>query len=576
MFKTPILNLRIYRRYLTSSFRSWWYLGFVLFPTALFGVLNIYEAEIVAWLMALHPPSVSQGTAFFRDLIELAANEILWIGFFLLLSCVLLVYPDKAKLENVFEMGGRVSRIQVSLLIFFLFFYGAFYTGDSTLSQFPNSSEEYAYLFQADMFSHGKVWQPAHDLPDFFYLNNVVENEGIVLSPFPPGWSLILSAAFEMGLPPFLINPVLGLLALVVFYFFARHLYGAKVATWSVLGVAMTGYYVFNSASFFPHVSTFLFTLLFVCSLNLYHVSRRPLYAVMAGALMGFIILTGYFSALLISVPFLLYLIYYYRLAVLRVFLFMLMGVAPFVLFLFSYHYTITGDPFLSVLAWAYPGRELGFVKGHTFFKGLGHVVRWVILFFYWCSPGMFILYIVFLYRKLATPVKRFANPQDYLLVCLMIGYFFYYQVGGDQYGPRFLFAGFPFLVLFVTHQVLQAREKWAMAFFLAGVLYAIVKFPFISYREKEIVGQRKDLYDLVKEEKITNAVVFVASPTSPIRPMRADDLTRNDAKFRNDVIYAVELPGISDQLMEYYRDRSFYRYTRDLDERHGTLIKIK
>jgi len=83
-------------------------------------------------------------------------------------------------------------------------------------------------------------------------------------------------------------------------------------------------------------------------------------------------------------------------------------------------------------------------------------------------------------------------------------------------------------------------------------------------------------MYDLVKEQRIHSAVVFVVDPTSQKRPMPADDLTRNDPMFTNDVLYVLELPGINDQLMRYYRDRSFYKYIRDSKDAEGRLIRIR
>lgn len=576
MFKESILNLKTYRTYFRSSFRWYWPLVAVVLPAATFGILSIFQKQAAAILASLHPASAGQGSFFYLDLVELAASEILWIGFFFLIASLLMTYFKSSALERVFD---RAVTFRTRYLVFFLctvFFLLAVGTGDYTLERFANSSDEYSYLFQAGLMSKGRIWQVAHDLPDFFYQNNIVQNDGIQLSPFRPGWSMILSAAFELGIPPFLINPILGLLALILFYFFARHLYGEKVAVWSLAGVALTGFYIFNSASFFPHVTNFLLTLLVVSSLHLHGESGRRGYAVLAGFLLGLLAITGYFTVFIILIPFAVYLVYQYRLKALYIFLLMGLGGLPCILFLLCYNYAITGDAFVSVEAWSYPARTFGFVKGHNFWKGGEHLVRWTLLFFYWCSPGFLILYFVFLYRKFRSRAELFTHAEDYLLVALMAGYFFYYQIGGNQYGPRFLFEGFPFLVLFVTRKVLQSREKWTTAFLIASLVFAVVKFPFISYREKRIVDERQDLYNLVKQEHLSNAVVFVTSPTSPTRPMPVDDLTRNDPKFENDVIYALELPKISSELMTYYSDRSFYRYARNLNEPHGELTRIR
>ena len=127
-----------------------------------------------------------------------------------------------------------------------------------------------------------------------------------------------------------------------------------------------------------------------------------------------------------------------------------------------------------------------------------------------------------------------------------------------------------------MVSRVVASREKWATAILIASLLFPLVKLPFIAHREGKIIDQRQDLYDLVREQKIQNAVVFVASATSPIRPMPASDLTRNDPMFMNDVIYVLEIPRINEQLFEYYNDRAFYRYVRDTEKPQGELVRVR
>ncbi|MEX1239302.1 MAG: glycosyltransferase family 39 protein [Cyclobacteriaceae bacterium] len=575
MFKSSILNVGGYQT-LKSSLRSYWSLFLVVLPAFLFAVLSLFETEIATFLMVLHPPSRDQGFSFYLDLVRLAAWEVLWLGFFLLLACVLMVYPSQGRLENVFNTGFKIKDQYSVIVVVSVFFIVTLFISVDTLEQFPNSSDEYAYLFQAEMFSRGKLWVPAHDLPDFFHYNNIAQYEGILVSRFSPGWPLFLSAAFEAGIPAYLINPVLGVLTLIVFYFFARYLYGERVALWSLLALALSGFYVFNSASFFSHVFSLLVTLLFVCNLYLYDKSRNFLYGLLAGFFLGFLAIIDHYNALFVSLPLLFYVLYHYRFRSPHLLAFMAIGAIPFLIFLISYNYSITGDPLLTVTGWTHPLEKLGFVKGHSFLKGIEHVIRWILLFFYWVSPGLLILYFAFLYRKMKSRAERFLHAEDYFLLFLMFGYFFYHEVGGNQYGPRFLFEGFAFLILFVVSKVLQIREKWAMSLLLASVIYAVVKFPFITQREGQILDERQDLYDLVDEQRLSNAVVLVSSSTSPIRPMPADDLTRNDGKYENDVIFALELPEITGKLMEYYNDRSFYRYIREPDDPHGELVRIK
>jgi hypothetical protein len=580
MLKSSILNVLNYHSSLKNSIKSHWItfliVAVILIPTTLFLIFSFFETEIAALIMFLFPPSPRQGIAFYIDLVYLARTEILWFGFFFLVTSVLAVYPSNPTLNAVLALRVRKRGVYYMMLITTIFFFTTLLISSKTLEGFPNSSDEYAYLFQAEMFSRGKLWERAHDLPDFFRHNNIPQHDGILVSRFPPGWPILLSVAYETGVQPYLINPILGVLSLVVFYFFARRTYNEQVAVWSLAAMALSGYYIFNSASYFSHISCLLVTLLFVYNVYLYQEKNNFVYGLLAGFFLGFVIIIRYYTAVLIFLPFFIYLMFQYRLKAIYLFVLMGIGSIPCLAYLLWYNYSITGSALVPVTVWAYPSEQLGFVKGHSFLQGVEHLIRRILMFFYWSSPGLLLLYAVFLWQKIKSPVERLLRPEDYAFFSLAIGYFFYYQIGGNQYGPRFLFESLPFVVLFVVSKVLEKRERWAVALLVASILYAMVKFPFITERENRIVDERQNLYDLVQSQNITNAVVFVSSATSPIRPMPADDLTRNDTRFVNDVIYALELPHINHELMEYYPDRSFYRYVRDVNHPQGELIKVR
>lgn len=55
------------------------------------------------------------------------------------------------------------------------------------LRGFPNSADEYVYLYQARTLSEGRFYQEAHPLVDFFHFNHIAQKEGISVGRFPPG-----------------------------------------------------------------------------------------------------------------------------------------------------------------------------------------------------------------------------------------------------------------------------------------------------------------------------------------------------------------------------------------------------
>ena len=67
---------------------------------------------------------------------------------------------------------------------------------------------------------------------------------------------------------------------------------------------------------------------------------------------------------------------------------------------------------------------------------------------------------------------------------------------------------------MFVVKKVVDSKKQWAWALFAAGLVYGIVKMPFIIGREDRIVDERVDIYTAVEEAGISNAVVIVSNHT--------------------------------------------------------------
>jgi hypothetical protein len=537
---------------------------------------RIWWSEILLKVSPYLPHGSDKSKAFNLDLLNLIFGEGLWLGAFLLVAWIFASYIPlfqiTDRMENSLIKSSRSSVIIMIVISFLVSVVVSYYT----LEQFPNSSDEYAYLFQAETLSKGKLWEKAHDLPEFFRLIHIAEKDGIRVGRFPPGWPLILSTAFYLGIPPFLVNPFLGLLSLVVFYSFAKKFYGERIALWSLLILAFTSFFIFNAASYFSHTSCMLATISFVYSIHLYREKQKFIYPVAAGFFLGIILIIRYYTAVLIFLPFFFYLIRQFKVNAIIVFFWMGLGALPCLLFLFWYNYTITGSPLLPVTMWAYADEGLGFVRGHTPAKGMEHLLRWACMFLYWCSPALLILYGTYLWRKLKVKAARVVHPEDYMFILLVIGYFFYYEIGGNQYGPRFFFEAFPFLILFVVREITMSRERWATALLCAGIIYAFVKIPFIAQREHQVVEERNDIYRVVERSQISHAVVLISTHTGVIRPMPAGDLVRNDVGYGNDVLFAHDIPKKNSVLRNYFPDRTFYRYVRDPEKVEGWLVKVE
>ena len=545
-------------------------------PLCLYLVFRAFETELTNFIIPLFPDEPDKSFGFYRDFLRLCFNEMLWLSLFLLTAWVIIMYVPlrdvMTRIEDHFMARPVVYTAGIAGLSLVAIVFVALYI----LDEFPNSADEYVYLYQAEALNHGLLTQSSHPLDDFFRFNHVIQKDGVRTGRFPPGWPLFLAIPFSLGVPPVWLNPVLGIITLLVFYAFVKNYYSQRVAFWSVISFAFTAYFIFHSASYFSHTACLLFTVSFIYSLHVYAEKQSGAYALLAGIFLGLIVITRYYNAVLIFVPVLIWLLYFYRWKAFRPLSLIGVGCLPFFGMLAWYNYQITGDPFLPVTTWADHTETLGFVKGHTPLKGIEHFIRRILLFFYWSSPALLLLYFVFLFQKVRHKAQRYTHPEDYYMLLLFIGYFFYHHLGGNQYGPRFLFEAYPFVIVFVINQAFRQRSKWPFALLAAGMLYAIVKLPYIMEREHRVVRERLDLYARVEEANISNAVILISTHTSVIRPMPVSDLTRNGIDYNGHVIYAHDLGSENAKILEFYPERSFYKYIRDPDKVKGQVVKLR
>jgi hypothetical protein len=540
-----------------------------------FSVLFV-ERKVVEYVISILPHDSLKTYGYYADFFRLVLYEIVWFALLIMLAGMFYANPGMFTFVNKVEhFMLKKPRITVSVIVF-CFLFITLWISYGVLKQFPNSSDEYVYLYQAETLSQGRLWEKTHSIATFFEFNHLAFKNDLSVGRFPPGWPLVLSIAFLLGISPTLINPLLAALTLVVFFKFAQKLYGNRVALWSMLMLAFTSFYLFNSASYFSHTLCLLAAVLFVYFIHLFLGTKKAHYGLFAGFVLGIILMTRYYTAFLIAIPFVVSLLFQHKFRTFIImFLWIGVGLLPCFVFLLWYNYSITGNAVIPVTVWAYNDEGLGFVKGHTFFKAIGHVMRRVIMFIYWCGPGLLVLYAIFLWKKIKDGVARLVAPEDYFFLVLLIGYLLYYEIGGNQYGPRFYYEGLPFLIVFVVYRMFQHQQLWVKCLFYAGFIIAVIKIPFIALHEHKIVVERRDVYTLVEKQEIKNALIFIASPTGVIRPMPIGDLTRNDRQYQNDVLYVRDLGESNMALMNYYQGRNFYKYIRDRQNPHGKLIPL-
>ncbi len=360
---------------------------------------------------------------------------------------------------------------------------------------------------------------------------------------FPAGWPLALGLAIAAGVPAGLVNPVLGVVTLALVWALGARLYTPRVGVLAAALVGVSPFFVFNAASFFSH--TFCGVLLLAAAWVAARDDRMPWWVpVSVGALVGCAVLARYLTGVVGAVPIVWWLL---RPGVrpVRTLLLVALGGLPWIAVLMAYNLTLSGSPWhltttpLTVSRWFADGSLL---RGADILGS--HLLRHLL----WTPPVLLIAYGLYL-RVAATPERRglFA----WLPVLMAAALYFYMERGGNQYGARFHYEVFPFLVLFVTAQlfggdVLAAkvrRDRLTFAALVVSVALMPVALLVHAGVERRVVRERMDPFTLAAAAGLHGALVLIAGRVGSARSMASFDLTRNDLELRADVIYGLD-PG--------------------------------
>jgi hypothetical protein len=131
----------------------------------------------------------------------------------------------------------------------------------TVLERAPHVPDETCYIFQAKYFAEGRISVP--EPPDrgaFFVPFTIVEN-GRWYAATTPGWPALLAVGYIFGVP-WLVNPLLGGLAILLSHKLLKQLYGRGVADGTALLLAASPWLLWMSASLMPHPATLVLALL--------------------------------------------------------------------------------------------------------------------------------------------------------------------------------------------------------------------------------------------------------------------------------------------------------------------------
>jgi hypothetical protein len=443
------------------------------------------------------------------------------------------------------------------------------------LQEFPNSADEYAYLFQAQRFAEGRPWADAPPLGySFVGLRTWISN-GKWVGQYPPGWSLALALPIAVGLPAAVLGPVLGSAGAAGVASSAWH-FPERAAIPVAIGVyALTPFYLLNAGSLHSHaLSALLILALCLCCLR-YRSTVRARWAALAGLLLGLIGMTRYYSLVLL-IPALAYW-WFAELRQNRLRAAALIGVSglPMLLLLLLYHYLVTGDPLKSTYSLITFNDFWLSLAPEDIAHGLELTLYRLVELGIWTSPVLVGLYLFCLARKIANRTIAFY---DLIFPSFVAGFILFPDLGGNRYGPRYYFDAFPLAlatVLSAAPQLAGAPGSWRQRALLthavvAGALYILTACPFALAAFHQQVEERQEPYRLVQRMGLQGAIVVLKTPSGT--GMAAEDLVRNDPLLDAPVLYARKDVEI-DTLRRWFPDRAVWIYERPDPAAPGQLV---
>jgi hypothetical protein len=170
-------------------------------------------------------------------------------------------------------------------------------------------------------------------------------------------------------------------------------------------------------------------------------------------------------------------------------------------------------------------------------------------------------------------------------MIVLLAGLlYFYIERGGNQYGPRFHYEAFLFVVVFVCGHLFRSEalagrsrgERVLAGLMAASVAVLPVSFAVHAVVEQRVIRERMDPYTQVARTGAGPALVLIHGRVGTARSMANTDLTRNGIDHDGRVLYGLD-PGEAGrcQAAAAFPGRTPYLYAWESGAARGVLTPL-
>ena len=414
----------------------------------------------------------------------------------------------------------------------------------------PSSADESAYIYHADTFAAGRLWNPAPADPSLFEQYRLLIKDGRMLSAYPPGWAAIL-LPFSLFRMTWLTNPLLTVALGVALEGACRQLGLSEAVRRPVLAlVLLTPFTLFLGGSLFPQTLACALVASVVWAQLADESFPSRWRKLLIGALFGIMLLARPDVFAVVIFIFGIDRLGARRLGAIADGMWVVGGLLPFVIGFGVYNAAITGNPLQLPSTWGGPGlfdysegvgdtelvrslsRDVYYLGGLAQFGGLP-------------VAGLGLLALAFKVRR---GNFRFY---DFFLPAAVIFFSIIPFAGGHQYGPRYWFWAWPFAALTVAtamvdasgHLHLPGRTVSLDRFAAATLVFAAGAFCVLLVTTNDYIATQREVFRFSRPE--APAVVLLPTRKLVLWPWQSHkvtmyslDFTRNDLDLKGPILY--------------------------------------
>lgn len=462
------------------------------------------------------------------------------------------------------------------------------------LNGMPHVSDEVAYQFQAKAMAGGTLSLPAPEpVSAFRFIHTMVLHDrwfGIM----NPGWPALLAVGYLVA-TPWLINPLLGALALFLFHGFFRETgFTGRTARLTVLLLALSPLLLFMNGTYMSHPANLALFGGFCWSWARLLGTESRGAAVIAGLALAGNLLVRPIDSVAVTLPFavqgLLRLRQNPRL--LRLYALTTLVALTGIVLTLLYNQALTGDPLVMPMSEYFRLRNPAERFGMGFGADMGtkiHGAEWpgfypddaVRVSSYRASQFLLDLFGLPLLPAAAFvyALRRRREWEEWFAVMMgtvgaLLGVYFFHFYHGVAYGSRHLYLAAPAVMLLLARLVGEWLERGtpetnrqARALVAALVLFTVIFAypPLLREYGHSYRGVDDRVRRAVQVRQITDAVIFVDEGGWG---WKAAFPLNNYPLERNRVIFARDSAGLNPQVMARYPGRRYHHLMIERDGR--------